>query len=137
MDLSSYLAYLASFITVGSFVIIDLKHVRSIDVTAAQVFSQVRDAIQERGARLLLCGARDGRASGSNLRNLPAAQHTFIHASVSTLPVAASCWARSWSGSTCAVSRACTPTIMAAGQARAKRFQVSHPDIDGKVVHVP
>jgi SulP family sulfate permease len=47
------------------FVILDLKHVRSIDVTAAQVFNQVRDAIQERGARLVLCGA-----SGSNLRNL-------------------------------------------------------------------
>lgn len=52
------------------FVIIDLKHVRSIDVTAAQAFTQVRDAIRERGARLLLCGAQQGRRGGSDLHNL-------------------------------------------------------------------
>lgn len=52
------------------FVIIDLKHVRSIDVTAAQVFNQVRDAIQERGARLLLCGANVSGGNGSSVSDL-------------------------------------------------------------------
>jgi SulP family sulfate permease len=52
------------------FVIIDLKRVRSIDVTAAQVFAQVRDTIEERGARLLICGASGGRASASHMRSL-------------------------------------------------------------------
>lgn len=41
------------------FVILDLKHVRSIDVTAAQLFGQVRDTIEERGARLLVSGVRE------------------------------------------------------------------------------
>ena len=52
------------------FVILDLNHVRSIDVTAAEVFNQVRDAIQERGARLLLCRAHVGRADGSSVSSL-------------------------------------------------------------------
>jgi SulP family sulfate permease len=52
------------------FVILDLKHVRSIDVTAAQVFNQIRDAIEERGARLLLCGANVSRANGSSVSDL-------------------------------------------------------------------
>ncbi len=52
------------------FVIIDLKHVRSMDITAAQVFNQLRAAIRERGARLLLCGAGDGRERGRHLRQL-------------------------------------------------------------------
>lgn len=50
------------------FVILDLKRVQSIDVTAAQVFSQVRDAIQERGARLLLCGV--GASGPGRVRDL-------------------------------------------------------------------
>jgi len=52
------------------FVILDLKRVRSIDVTAAQVFAQVRDTIEERGARLVLCGATGGRASAAHMRSL-------------------------------------------------------------------
>jgi SulP family sulfate permease len=50
------------------YVIIDLKRVQSIDVTAAQAFNQVRDTIQERGARLLLSGAQGNRPSGESLR---------------------------------------------------------------------
>ncbi|MBL0141139.1 MAG: cyclic nucleotide-binding domain-containing protein [Betaproteobacteria bacterium] len=52
------------------FVIIDMKRVQSIDVTAAQLFNQIRDAIQERGAKLLLSGVRRNGANGSNLGNL-------------------------------------------------------------------
>jgi len=52
------------------FVIIDLKHVHSIDVTAAQVFRQVRDAIRERGARLLLCNAHDEIGGDGKRRHL-------------------------------------------------------------------
>ena len=52
------------------FVIIDLKHVRSVDITAVQVFGQVRDAIRERGARLLLCGTQPGLRHGPDLREL-------------------------------------------------------------------
>jgi SulP family sulfate permease len=52
------------------FVIIDLKHVRSVDVTAVQVFGQVRDAIRERGARLLLCGTQPGLRHGRDLGEL-------------------------------------------------------------------
>jgi SulP family sulfate permease len=50
------------------YVIIDLKRVQSIDVTAAQAFNQVRDTIQERGARLLLSGAQGNRPNGESLR---------------------------------------------------------------------
>lgn len=50
------------------FVIIDLKRVSSIDITAAQLFIQVRKAIRERGARLLLCGAKAEGVNGSDLR---------------------------------------------------------------------
>lgn len=49
------------------FVIIDLKRVHSIDVTAAQLFGQIRDAIQERGERLLLSGVESSRINGGNL----------------------------------------------------------------------
>jgi len=52
------------------FVILDLKRVRSIDVTAAQVFAQVRDAIEERGARLVICGASGGRQDAARMRSL-------------------------------------------------------------------
>lgn len=52
------------------FVILDLKHVRSIDVTAAQLFGQVRDTIQERGARLLLCGVGPPQARPGSVREL-------------------------------------------------------------------
>jgi len=49
------------------FVIIDLKRVQSIDVTAAQLFTQIRDAIQERGEKLLLSGVHTSRLNGNNL----------------------------------------------------------------------
>lgn len=52
------------------FVILDFKHVHSIDVTAAQLFLQVRDAVHERGARLLLCNAQDNGDRGSHRRHL-------------------------------------------------------------------
>ena len=46
------------------FVIVDLKRVRSIDVTAAQAFIQLRDSLEERDARLLLSGVPEGRGNG-------------------------------------------------------------------------
>lgn len=52
------------------FVIVDLRHVRSIDVTATQAFAQVRDAMEERGARLLVSGGPDDRDNGESLRLL-------------------------------------------------------------------
>ena len=52
------------------FVIIDLRRVESIDVTAAELFSQVRGTIRERGAQLLLSGVRSSGANGSNLHNM-------------------------------------------------------------------
>ena len=55
-------------ISTRGYVIIDLRRVQSIDVTAAHLFNQIRDAIHERGATLVLCGVR-GRQR-RNLRNL-------------------------------------------------------------------
>jgi len=52
------------------FVILDLRRVPAIDVTAAQVFGQVRDAIQERGARLLLCGVGEPGSRPGRVRDL-------------------------------------------------------------------
>jgi SulP family sulfate permease len=51
------------------YVIIDLHRVRSIDVTAAHLFKQIRDTIKERGAKLILCGVRDDQ-QGGNIREL-------------------------------------------------------------------
>jgi SulP family sulfate permease len=50
------------------YVVIDLRRVRSIDVTAAQLFRQVRDTIRERGATLVFSGLREHHRSGRNLR---------------------------------------------------------------------
>jgi SulP family sulfate permease len=50
------------------FVIIDFKRVQSIDVTAANLFNMIRDAMQERGARLLLSNVKEKSASGRNLK---------------------------------------------------------------------
>jgi len=55
-------------ISTRSYVIIDLRRVRSIDVTAAQLFRQIRDAIRERGAKLVFSGVRENHRSGRNLR---------------------------------------------------------------------
>ncbi|MDP2823637.1 MAG: SulP family inorganic anion transporter [Sulfuritalea sp.] len=55
-------------INTRSYIIIDLKRVQSVDVTAAHLLNQVRDAIQERGARLLLSNVSESLPSGRNLR---------------------------------------------------------------------
>lgn len=54
-------------INTRSYIIIDLKRVQSVDVTAAHLMNQVRDAIQERGARLLLSNVRENLPNGRNL----------------------------------------------------------------------
>jgi SulP family sulfate permease len=54
-------------IATRDYVIIDLRRVRSIDVTAAHLFKQIRETIKERGATLVLCGVRD---DSSNIREL-------------------------------------------------------------------
>jgi SulP family sulfate permease len=54
-------------ISTRSYVIIDLKRVQSIDVTAAQLFKQIRNAIKERGAKLVLSGIRENHPTGRNL----------------------------------------------------------------------
>ena len=54
-------------IATRDYVIIDLRRVRSIDVTAAHLFKQIRETIKERGATLVLCGVRDG---SGNIREL-------------------------------------------------------------------
>jgi SulP family sulfate permease len=51
-----------------NFVILDLKRVQSVDVTAAHLLNQVRDALQERGAKLLLSSVRENLPNGRNLR---------------------------------------------------------------------
>ena len=55
-------------INTRSYIIIDLKRVQSVDVTAAHLLNQVRDAIQERGARLLLSSVGENLPNGRNLR---------------------------------------------------------------------
>jgi len=51
-----------------SYIILDLKRVLSVDVTAAHLLHNVRDALQERGAMLLLSGVREKLPNGRNLR---------------------------------------------------------------------
>ena len=51
-----------------SYIILDLKRVLSVDVTAAHLLNNVRDALQERGAMLLLSGIREKLPNGRNLR---------------------------------------------------------------------
>ncbi|HEY6897003.1 MAG TPA: SulP family inorganic anion transporter [Rhodocyclaceae bacterium] len=51
-----------------SFVILDLKRVQSVDVSAAHMLCQVRDALAENNARLLLSGVRENLPNGRNLR---------------------------------------------------------------------
>ena len=57
-------------IATRDYVIIDLRRVRSIDVTAAHLFKQIRDTIKERGAKLVLCGVRGAEAARGNVREL-------------------------------------------------------------------
>lgn len=51
-----------------AYVIIDMHRVPSIDITAAELFKQIRATIKERGAKLVLSGIRERPRSGSNLR---------------------------------------------------------------------
>lgn len=55
-------------ISTRSYVIIDFRRVRSIDITAAHLFKQIRATIKERGATLVLSGVREDQSRGSNLR---------------------------------------------------------------------
>jgi SulP family sulfate permease len=55
-------------ISTRSYVIIDLRRVRSVDVTAAQLFRQIRDTIRDRGAKLVFSGVKENHRSGRNLR---------------------------------------------------------------------
>lgn len=50
------------------YVILDMKRVQSVDVTAAHLLGQVRDALAERQAMLLLSNVRDRLPNGHNLR---------------------------------------------------------------------
>ena len=54
-------------ISTRSYVIIDLRRVQSIDVTAAHLFNLIRDAIRERGAKLVLSGIQENHPRGRNL----------------------------------------------------------------------
>ena len=51
-----------------NYVVLDLKRVQSVDVTAAHLLRSVRDALEERGAMLLLSGVREKLPNGRNLR---------------------------------------------------------------------
>lgn len=55
-------------ITTRTYVIIDFRRVRSIDITAAHLFNQIRATIKERGATLVLSGVREDQSRGSNLQ---------------------------------------------------------------------
>ncbi len=51
-----------------NFIILDLKRVQSVDVTAAHLLRQVADALAERQALLLLSNVREALPNGNNLR---------------------------------------------------------------------
>lgn len=51
-----------------NYVILDLKRVQSVDVTAAHLLHNVRQTLQERGAMLLFSGVREKLPNGRNLR---------------------------------------------------------------------
>jgi len=50
------------------FIILDMKRVQSVDVTAAHLLRQVRDSLAERKALLLLSNLRESLPNGHNLR---------------------------------------------------------------------
>ena len=52
------------------YVIIDMKRVQSIDVTALHLFNHIRDDIRERGAKLILSGILENHPNGRNLQEL-------------------------------------------------------------------
>ena len=51
-----------------NFIILDMKRIQSVDVTAAHLLNQVRDSLAEKGAMLLLSNVRDNLPNGRNLR---------------------------------------------------------------------
>ncbi|HJV92998.1 MAG TPA: SulP family inorganic anion transporter, partial [Azonexus sp.] len=51
-----------------NFIILDMKRIQSVDVTAAHMLHQVRDALSERQALLLLSNVRENLPNGRNLR---------------------------------------------------------------------
>ncbi|MCE5181200.1 MAG: cyclic nucleotide-binding domain-containing protein [Betaproteobacteria bacterium] len=51
-----------------NFVILDFRRVQSVDVTAAHLLRNIHDALQERGAMLLLSNVREQLPNGRNLR---------------------------------------------------------------------
>lgn len=51
-----------------SFIILDMKRVQSVDVTAAHMLNQLRDALAERHAFLILSNVRENLPNGRNLR---------------------------------------------------------------------
>jgi SulP family sulfate permease len=50
------------------FLILDMKRVQSVDVTAAHLLNQVRDSLAAKGAMLLLSNVRENLPNGRNLR---------------------------------------------------------------------
>jgi SulP family sulfate permease len=50
------------------FIILDMKRVQSVDVTAAHLLNQLSDMLAEKGAMLLLSNVRDNLPNGRNLR---------------------------------------------------------------------
>jgi SulP family sulfate permease len=50
------------------FIILDMKRVMSVDVTAAHLLNQLRDSLAETGAMLLLSNVRENLPNGRNLR---------------------------------------------------------------------
>jgi SulP family sulfate permease len=50
------------------FIILDMKRVMSVDVTAAHLLNQLRDSLSEMGAMLLLSNVRENLPNGRNLR---------------------------------------------------------------------
>ena len=59
---------LESEIKTRNFIILDMKRIQSVDVTAAHLLNQVRDSLAEKGAMLLLSNVRDNLPNGRNLR---------------------------------------------------------------------
>jgi SulP family sulfate permease len=53
---------------VRNFIILDMKRIQSVDVTAAHLLRQVRDTLVERKALLILSGLREHLPNGRNLR---------------------------------------------------------------------
>ena len=51
-----------------NFIILDMKRIQSVDVTAAHMLHQVRNALAERRALLLLSNVRENLPNGRNLR---------------------------------------------------------------------